>query len=186
MLKKYSIFLFLCVVFLLSFSSYKKSNKEYPIKIITNNAKINFLGNEYLDNELKFKINLPLKYIKDKKQLNSVFFKDIQNSKNTISIIFWEKDQDTYEYYVEAFKNKTIPKSFFMGLLTEDKVLSIKEIKREDTKAYLFNTKKGRLFITRVEIFPYQKDLQITIVSINTKYSEKEVLNIFSSFKLLY
>lgn len=185
MFKKYFLCFFLCTFFLLGFSTYKKCEEKYPIKILAHDTKVTFSGNEYLDNNLKFKIKLPFTYIKNKDGPTSVFFKNMQRSKDNISIIFWEKDQNTYEYYLEAFKGKAISKSFFIGSIDNERILSIKEIKREDAQVYLFTTKKDKLFITRIEVFPYQKELQITIVFINTINSEAEAINILNSFQLL-
>lgn len=185
MLKKYFLCFFLGTFFLFSFSTYKKWEEKYPLKILTPDTEVTFSGKEHLNNNLKFKIKLPFRYIKDKEGQDSVFFKNRQGSKDSISIIFWERDEDTYEYYLEAFKGKTIPASFFIGSVANDKILSIKEIKRKDAHVYLFTTQKDNLFITRMEVFPYQKELQITIVFINTINSEEEAINILSSFQLL-
>jgi hypothetical protein len=175
----------LLITFLfLSFSGYKKE-VGFPIEIIELEKEFDFKGDIYINNNLGFRIKIPKRFQRLKEGINSVFFKDKEKEKENISIIFWEKDEETYLYYIQSFKKKKIPKKLFKGLGIRGEIISIKEIKRKDGEIFLFTTKRRNLYITRVEFFPYNKDLQITLVFLSRVNFEEEALKIFSSFSLI-
>lgn len=108
--------------------------------------------------------------------------------------IFWEKDAAVvHSQYKKAFEN---PENFqdATGLLVLEelgvlgKIIAVKKFKIKDVDAYYFQTKHKRLltdfYRTRIEAFPKNKDLEITIFFQNKKEDLPKVAKMIEGMRI--
>jgi len=111
------------------------------------------------------------------------------------AVIFWKRDVSAiHNEYKKAFEN---PESFQDAqslLFLEDlgvlgKIIEVKKLKIKDVDTYYFQTKHKRFltdfYRTRIEAFPKNKTLQITIFFQNTKEDLPKVAKMIESMKII-
>jgi len=109
--------------------------------------------------------------------------------------IFWKRDvSEVHNEYKKAFAN---PENFqdAQSLLLEEelgvlgKIIEVKKLKIKDVDTYYFQTKHRRFFTdfyrTRIEAFPKNRTLHITIFFQNTKEDLPKVARMIESMKII-
>ncbi len=109
--------------------------------------------------------------------------------------IFWEKDiASVHNEYKKAFKN---PESFYDAaslLIFEElgvlgKIITVEKLKMNDVDAYYFQTKHKRFltdfYRTRIEAFPKNRDLQITVFFQNEKKDLPKVAKMIEGMRII-
>ncbi|MFH1563908.1 MAG: hypothetical protein ABIF11_10925 [Nitrospirota bacterium] len=112
-----------------------------------------------------------------------------------LATIFWEKDTAcVHSEYKKAFEN---PENFqdaaALFILEElgvlGKIITVKKFKIKDVDAYYFQTKHKRLFTdfyrTRIEAFPKNKNLQITVFFQNEKEDLPKVARMIEGMRIV-
>lgn len=167
-------------------------------KPTTNQTPINLdlEGQVYEDKDKGFFIKLFPEYEKvaggEKEEHSAVCF---ANGKITrFAVIFWERDvPGVHNEYKQAFENPQNFQDTTSLLIFEDlgvlgKIIEIKKLDIEDVDAYYFQTKHRRFltefYRTRIEAFPKNKNLQITIFFQNITEDLPKVAKMIESMKI--
>lgn len=159
---------------------------------------LNVKGQIYENKKEGFFIKLYPEYkkvaeTKEEETQNAVCFSNGEITR--FAVIFWKRDvAAVHKEYKKPFQN---PESFMDAqslLMWEDlgvlgKIIEIKKLDIKDVDAYYFQTKHKRFltnfYRTRIEAFPKDKTLQITIFFQNTKEDLPKVAKMLESMKII-
>lgn len=110
-----------------------------------------------------------------------------ENGQGRIVLLVWPRDINTYMWYVDAFGAPlTLKKRLQKELRVKDEIISYRVLEKEGAEAFLFTTKMPEgLHIQRIELFPKEQPLQISIFFWHEKENDPEVLDMIASIKIL-
>lgn len=152
---------------------------------------VNFEGIDFIDVENCLSFKYYPEYKETHRDERGAIFSKEEGSGERIVFIIWELDLDTYMWFVDTFSHPlTLKKRLKKELKVPDEIISYRVLEKEGTDAFLFTTRRssGRhsgLYNQRVELFPKEEPLQISLLFQHKKEDEQKVLDMIGSIRIV-
>jgi hypothetical protein len=146
-----------------------------------------FVGESFIDKRHAFSFRYYPAYKEIHRDLRGAIISKDPTRNLQIVVLVWPLDLDTYMWYRDAFNDpRTLKRRLRRELKVFDKILSYRILEKEGADAFLFTTlRPSGLYNQRIEIFPKENPLQISLLFQHKEEDLKEVLDMIGTIRIL-